>query len=65
MKTRQLLDLLCTGKVWITHGNGCRIDFTFLVDGLQDEKLIMEKIIEDLAAHVRDLPVSVVVVLHA
>jgi hypothetical protein len=64
MKTRQLLDLLCSGKLWVTRGIGCRIDFIFLLDKQQDEKPAMEKMIEDFAGYVRDAPVSSAVILH-
>ena len=64
MKTRQLLDLLCSGKIWVTRGIGCRIDFTFLLDKKQGEKPAMEKMIRDFAGYVRDAPVSSGVILH-
>jgi hypothetical protein len=62
--TRQLLDLLCSGKTWVTRGIGCRIDFFFLLDKQQDKEQAMEKIVKDFTAYVRDLPVSSGVILH-
>jgi hypothetical protein len=64
MKTRHLLGLLCSGNVWVTHGNGCRIDFIFLLDSQQDQGPTVEKTIEDIAAYVRDAPVSSGFILH-
>lgn len=64
MKARQLLDLLCSGKTWVSRGIGCRIDFIFILDKQQDEKPAMEKMIEDFAGYVRDAPVSSVVILY-
>jgi hypothetical protein len=58
MTTRHLLGLLCSGNVWVTHENGCRIDFVFLLDSQQDQEPTAEKIIEDIAAYVRNAPVS-------
>lgn len=64
MKTRQLLDLLCSGKIWVTRGVSCRIDFVILLDKQQDEKQAMEKMVQDFAGYVRDAPVSSAVILH-
>jgi hypothetical protein len=58
MKTRQLLDLLCSSKTWVTRGAGYRIDFLFVLDKQQDGKPATEKMIENFAASVRGAPVS-------
>jgi len=58
MKTRQLLDLLCSGKPWVTRGPGYRIDFLFVLGTQQDGKPATEKMIENFAASVRGAPVS-------
>ena len=58
MKTRQLLDLLCSGKIWVTSGIGSRIDFLFILDKQLDGKPAIEKMIENFAASVRVAPVS-------
>jgi hypothetical protein len=63
IKTRQLLDLLYSGKTWVARGIGCRIDFIFLLDKQQDERPTMEKMIEDFAGYVRDAPVSSAAIL--
>ncbi len=62
MKIRQVLDLFCSGKVWVVPGNACRIDFSFTLDGQKDEEPFMENVLKHFAAYVRDVPVSSVVI---
>jgi hypothetical protein len=54
----QLLDLICSGKVWVTRGNGCRLDFTIHCKGLHNDEMLVGKIVEDLGLYIRHAPVS-------
>ena len=54
----QLLDLLYSGKAWVSRGPGYKLDFTILHNGEQLHGLDNKKIIEGIAQHLQDAPVS-------
>ncbi len=54
----QLSKLLSSGKVWVSRGNGCRLNFTVRLDGRPLEQLDRERVIEDFGQYVRNARVS-------
>lgn len=58
MNSKRLLGFICSGKVWVTRGNGCHLDFRIHCNGQQLDRLLMERIVEDLGHSIRDAPVS-------
>ena len=58
LASAELLDLLYSGKVWVSRGRGYRLNFTILFDGQQLYSPSVKNIIEDFAQYLRDAPVS-------
>lgn len=54
----KLLDLLYSGRVWVSRGRGYRLNFTILFDGQRLDSLSTKNTIGDFAEYLRDAPVS-------
>jgi hypothetical protein len=54
----KLLDLLYSGKVWVSRGCGYRLNFTILFDGQRLDSPSIKNTIRDFAQYLRDAPVS-------
>jgi hypothetical protein len=64
MKIKHILDLLCSGNVWVAHRSGCQFDFVIRLDSELEKEPGIEKMIQDVAAYVQETPVSTGFFLH-
>lgn len=58
LATVDLLDLLYSGRVWVSRGRGYKLNFTVLFDGQQLDSPSINDGIGDFAQYLRDAPVS-------
>jgi hypothetical protein len=64
LEPSRLLALLCSGTLWVTRGNGCRLEFTILLDGQKVDQQSRETMIQNLSYYLQDAPVSCVFALY-
>ena len=58
LTSAQLLDILYSGKSWVSRGSGYGLNFTILHEGQRLDGRDAESTIEDIGQYLRDAPVS-------